>query len=63
MVVFGEGDDLYLCSNCNERFGSYSSLGYSYEEPKGMRKNEANAYLAGSYYFYVTEIEAYTLNK
>ena len=56
MVSFGQGD-IYL----GERL--FSTFGTSYDLPSGLTKGspEANAYLAGSHEFNVTEIEVYQL--
>ena len=54
--TFGGGRDIYICNSANERMGSYSNLGVSYQHPLG---NETEKFLAGSYKFQLSEIEAF----
>ena len=63
--VFGSGD-LYISnfSSSNSNSFSYSNLGYSYEIPSFINSTvEFEAFLAGSFYFSVLEIEVYTENR
>ncbi|EFC36767.1 predicted protein [Naegleria gruberi] len=59
------GADIQIESDCNLNYRSRSNLGSYYELPKGYQKgsNEANNYLAGSYYFKVSEIEVFKINQ
>ena len=53
--------DIRICNNSNINASSYSNLGRSYTHPDyRFETNEAKSFLAGSYYFQVSEIEVYT---
>ena len=54
--TFGGGHDFYICSNSNGSNSSYSNLHYTYECPPNVT---ANTFLAGSYNFYVNELEVF----
>ena len=59
--VFGSGYDLIL-SNRQDSY-SYCNLGNSYEKPSFINPGqEAQTFLAGSYGFFVSEIEVYSSN-
>jgi len=62
--TFGGGFDLYVCDNCSSSKGSYSSLGHSFTPPTGYTYGQQNAqaFLAGEYYFQVSEIEVFKVN-
>jgi hypothetical protein len=53
--------DLYIVDKSNTNTTSFSNLGHSYSHPDyRFETNEAKSFLAGSYYFQVSEIEVYT---
>ena len=63
MSRFGGGCDLGIYDDCNINTDSYSNLGHSYELPNEYTSGsiEAMNYLAGSFYFTVSEIEVFKL--
>ena len=54
--IFGGGHDIYICDAANTTAGSYSKLGSYYQHP---HPSQGASYLAGSYYFQLSEIEVY----
>ena len=52
-----------IWNNCNDNNNSLSDLGLSYEAPNGYThgSNESRSYLAGSYNFFVDEIEVFRI--
>lgn len=59
--TFGNGHDIHISSNSNGNTLSYSNLGISYKHPNYENgSNEAESFLAGSFYFQTVEIEVYT---
>ena len=62
--VFGAGKDFQIADNSQENMKSLSNLGYSYgyknaHFPYKYKSSEAQAFLAGSYNFQISEIEVY----
>jgi hypothetical protein len=60
--IFGgnNGTDICICSNANTKADSYSNLGYAFKHPQyAYGTEEAYSFLAGSYYFQLSEIEVY----
>jgi hypothetical protein len=55
LPCFGGGHDLSICDNCFTKKNSYSKWGHTYERPK----KDICPDLAGSYYFYVDDMEIY----
>ena len=53
--TFGGGHDLHTANDANNNSSSYSNLGCTYELPPGQTK----AFLVGSNYFKVSEIEVF----
>jgi hypothetical protein len=59
--TFGRGHDFRIADYSNTNSDSYSYLGSSYVHPDHNKgSNEAKSFLAGSFYFQVSEIEVYT---
>lgn len=58
--TFGNGFDIYIPDNFDTSSG-YSNLGNSYAIPN-FATGSSNSFLAGSYYFTVSEIEVYQLD-
>ena len=57
--VFGDGD-IFITSNANLTYESYSCLGSSYQHPQyDHGTNEAYSFLTGSSHFQLSEIEVY----
>ena len=54
--TFGGGHDFCIHSNSNSNNSSYSNLNYTYECPPNV---VAKTFLAGSYNFYVNELEVF----
>ncbi len=52
----GHGHDLLICDLANSKMGSYVNLGNSYQHPQ---PSQGDAYLAGSEFFLLSEIEVY----
>jgi hypothetical protein len=59
--TFGGGHDIYVADNSNTNYYSYCNFGYSYQSPKNItyESAEAQSYLAGSYTWQTSEIEVY----
>ena len=56
--------DLAIRNNSNQNDFSSSRLGYSYKHPQYEEfSNEANCFLAGSYYFQTNEIEVFSIEN
>ena len=52
--------DIYIDGNANRTMNSFSYLGRSYSHPQyEFLTNEAQSFLAGSFYFQLDEIEVY----
>lgn len=64
MTTLGNNEcDFHIYDDCNINSKSHTDLGKEYEAPNGYApdSNEAKSYLAGSYYFYVEEIEVFRI--
>jgi hypothetical protein len=59
--TFGGGHDLFICNNSNIINKSYSNLGHSYHSIYNTGSEENQSFLAGSFYFFTSEIETYTI--
>jgi hypothetical protein len=58
--TFGGASDIYIANNANENLLSCSNLGDSFRHPRyASFSNEAKTFLAGSYYFQLSEIEVF----
>jgi hypothetical protein len=58
--TFGGASDIYIANNANENMLSCSNLGDSFRHPRhAALSNEARTFLAGSYYFQLSEIEVF----
>jgi hypothetical protein len=57
--TFGGGHDLHICDSANTTAGSYSMLGYSYQNPQ---PSQGHSYLAGSDEFQLSEFEVYQIS-
>jgi hypothetical protein len=54
------GNDISIDNNANTTMDSFSDLGFSYKHPQYVYEtDEAQNFLAGSYYFKLDEIEVY----
>ena len=57
---FGAGGDIVILDNANTTMDSYSNLGLTYKHSQyAFETHEAQSFLAGSYYFQLSEIEVY----
>jgi hypothetical protein len=57
---FGAGGDIVILDNANTTMDSYSNLGLTYKHSQhAFETREAQSFLAGSYYFQLSEIEVY----
>jgi hypothetical protein len=57
---FDEGCDICIANNANTTMKSLSHLGFAYKHPQyAKRTNEAQSFLAGSFWFQLDEIEVY----
>ena len=61
--TFGGGHDFHICDQSNNKIGSYSNFGYSYNLPNGYTYGgNAQAFLAGNHnQWTTTEIEVYQI--
>ncbi|TNV83807.1 hypothetical protein FGO68_gene6929 [Halteria grandinella] len=60
LVAFGAGHDLYIASNCNSNRNSYCNISTTYMQDQNTQESLGQLkQLAGSYNFYVEEIETY----
>ena len=59
--TFGGGHDIHITNNADKKRGSYTSFGHTYRAPSGYSYGNSKTYalLAGSHYFYPTEVEVY----
>jgi hypothetical protein len=58
--TFGFGNDIYVANNANTTMDSCSNLGKAYSHPQYAHgTNEAQTFLAESYYFQLAEIEVF----
>ena len=63
MFAFGKGYDLIVDDGCHKTDGSYSNFGNSYDiDPFVSGFFDSNSYLAGTYRFFVKEIEVFQIN-
>jgi hypothetical protein len=54
------GWDIIIANNANITMDSYSNLGHTYRHPQyALGTNEAQTFLAGSWYFQLDEIEVF----
>lgn len=62
---FGCACDIFVSSNSNENYLSYTDLGNSFEHPSlKFGSDEAMTFLSGSFYsFYTREIEVFALEN
>jgi hypothetical protein len=61
--IFGQGD-FNIAGDANSNVNSYSLLGYSYQHPTyALGTDESYSFLAGSYFFQVSEIEVFTVSS
>jgi hypothetical protein len=62
--TFGGGHDLHISSDANTNEHSYSNLGHSFVHPQHANgSSQAQSFLAGSFYFRVSEIEVIALQN
>ena len=56
--------DLHIDFEANHNYRNHSNLGDQYEAPDGMkyRSDAARSYLAGTFYFKVSDLEIFRLN-
>ena len=57
--VFGAGHDILIANNANANANNTSSLGSTYKLDKDPYTIQRESFLAGSYYFQLSEIEVY----
>ncbi|XP_078382537.1 uncharacterized protein LOC144665218 [Oculina patagonica] len=57
--TFGVGKDIYIASNANANYGSYTNFGWSYDVPDGVKDQQT--ILAGTYHFLLDEVEVFYL--
>jgi len=57
--VFGAGPDIHVANNANANANSTSNLGSTYKLDKDPYTFQRQSFLAGSYYFQLSEIEVY----
>ena len=55
--TFGSGNDLYIANATNKKSNPYYDIGNAYDVPPG----QTNKFLAGSYYFKVSEIKLFNI--
>lgn len=60
---FGRGYDILIDDGCNRVDASYTNFGNSYDnDPFISGFFDSNSYLAGSYRFFVEEIEVFSVS-
>ena len=61
--IFGSGHDIFIATNSNTNFNSFSNFGHSYNHPDYPPRTEvARSIMAGKHYFQTFEIEVFTKN-